>query len=168
MDCSRPGFSVHGGFPNKNTRVSFRALLQGIFPTQGLSTGLPHCRWILYHLSHPGSPTVLEWVACSFSRELPTSGIKLGSPALLEDSLPAELPGKPVCVYTHIYIWFIYILVLHVYLYWGCLHMYVCVYMCVCVCVAGLAFWYMRAANFQEQVLFLTAAAGCMACPGAA
>ena len=30
----------------------FRALLQGIFPTQGLNLGLPHCRWILYHLSH--------------------------------------------------------------------------------------------------------------------
>ena len=27
----------------------------GIFPTQGLNPGLPHCRWILYHLSHQGS-----------------------------------------------------------------------------------------------------------------
>ena len=32
------------------------ALLQGIFPTQGLNPDLPHCRWILYHLSHQGSP----------------------------------------------------------------------------------------------------------------
>ena len=31
-------------------------LLQGIFPTQGLSSGLLHCRQILYHLSHQGSP----------------------------------------------------------------------------------------------------------------
>ena len=30
------------------------ALLQGIFPTQGWDSGLPHCRWILYHLSHQG------------------------------------------------------------------------------------------------------------------
>ena len=29
--------------------------LQGIFPTQGSSPGLPHCRWILCHLSHQGS-----------------------------------------------------------------------------------------------------------------
>ena len=29
---------------------------QGIFPTQGLNRGLPHCRQILYHLSHQGSP----------------------------------------------------------------------------------------------------------------
>ena len=30
--------------------------LQGIFPTQGLNQGLPHCRQILYQLSHKGSP----------------------------------------------------------------------------------------------------------------
>ena len=36
----------------KNTGVGFHALLQGIFPTQGLIRGLPHCRRILYHLSH--------------------------------------------------------------------------------------------------------------------
>ena len=29
--------------------------------------GLPHCRWILYHLSHQGSPRILEPVACPFS-----------------------------------------------------------------------------------------------------
>ena len=28
------------------------SLLQGIFPPQGLNPGLPHCRWILYQLSH--------------------------------------------------------------------------------------------------------------------
>ena len=31
-------------------------LLQGILSTQGLNLGLPHCRQILYHLSHQGSP----------------------------------------------------------------------------------------------------------------
>ena len=30
--------------------------------------GLPHCRQILYQLSHKGSPRILEWVAYSFSR----------------------------------------------------------------------------------------------------
>ena len=28
----------------------------GIFPTQGSNPGLQHCRWILYQLSHKGSP----------------------------------------------------------------------------------------------------------------
>ena len=45
------------------------SLLQGIFPTQGSNPGLPHCRWILYQLSHKGSPRILEWVAYPFSRE---------------------------------------------------------------------------------------------------
>ena len=44
------------------------SLLQGIFPTQRLNPGLPHCRQILYHLSHKGSPRILEWVAYPFSR----------------------------------------------------------------------------------------------------
>ena len=38
--------------PGQNTGVSSLSLLQGIFPTQGLNPGLPHCRWILYQLSH--------------------------------------------------------------------------------------------------------------------
>ena len=36
------------------------SLLQGIFPTQGWNPGLLHCRWILYQLSHKGSPTTTE------------------------------------------------------------------------------------------------------------
>ena len=42
-----------------------RSLLQGIFPTQGQKSGLPHCWQILYQLSHQGSPRILEWVASS-------------------------------------------------------------------------------------------------------
>ena len=38
--------------PGKNTGVGCRALLQGIFPTQGWNPGLPHCCQILYCLSH--------------------------------------------------------------------------------------------------------------------
>ena len=30
------------------------SFLQRIFPTQRLNTGLPHCTWILYQLSHKG------------------------------------------------------------------------------------------------------------------
>ena len=38
--------------PGQNTGVSSLSLLQGILPTWGSNTGLPHCRWILYQLSH--------------------------------------------------------------------------------------------------------------------
>ena len=68
VDCSPPGSSVHGDSPGENTGVGWHARLQGIFPTQGLNQGLPHCKWILYRLSHQGSPRILEWVAYPFSR----------------------------------------------------------------------------------------------------
>ena len=57
--CPSPGQNIGGGS---------LSLLQGIFPTQGLNPVLPHCRWILYQLSHKGSPGILEWVAYPFSR----------------------------------------------------------------------------------------------------
>ena len=59
----RPWYS-----PGKNTGMGCHALLQGIFPTQVSSPRLPHCRWILYPLSHQGSPTILEWVVYPSSR----------------------------------------------------------------------------------------------------
>ena len=67
MDCSPPGCWVHGDSPGKNTGMGCHAFLQGIFPTQGLNPGVPHCRKILYHLSHQGSPRMLECVAYPFS-----------------------------------------------------------------------------------------------------
>ena len=42
--------------PGQYTRVVSRSFLQEIFPTQGLNPGLPHCRRIIYQLSHKGSP----------------------------------------------------------------------------------------------------------------
>ena len=57
MDCRPPGSSVQGDSPGKNTGVGCHACLQGIVPIQGLNPGLPHCRWILYHLNHKGSQT---------------------------------------------------------------------------------------------------------------
>ena len=38
---------------------------------------------------------ILEWVAISFSRDLPDPGIEPGSPELQADSLPSGLIGKP-------------------------------------------------------------------------
>ena len=54
----------------------YHSLLQEIFPTQELNPGLPHCRQMLYHLSHHGSPpkhyalviwkTLVHWVMQNF------------------------------------------------------------------------------------------------------
>ena len=51
----------------KNTGVDSLFLLQGIFLTQEWNCGLLHCRWILYKLSHQGSPRILEWIAYPIS-----------------------------------------------------------------------------------------------------
>ena len=93
MDCSPPG---------KDTRVGCHFLLQRIFPTQGSSLGLLHCRQILYHLSYeeslyhlvrakkekekknmeqPGDlcntvPILLGWFSYSFCRYLLWASIK--------------------------------------------------------------------------------------------
>ena len=44
--------------PGQNTGKGCLSLFQGILASQGLNPGLPHCRWILYQLSHWGSPKV--------------------------------------------------------------------------------------------------------------
>ena len=44
------------GSPSRNTGVGSHSLLQGMFPTLASNPGLPHCRQILYSLSHQGSP----------------------------------------------------------------------------------------------------------------
>ena len=58
MNCSPPGLRLlcPWNSPGKNTGVGSHSILQGIFPTQGSNLGLPHCRQILYHLSHQGNP----------------------------------------------------------------------------------------------------------------
>ena len=58
MSNSLRPYGLHSPWnsPGQNTGVDSFSLLQGIFPTQGSNPGLPHCRQILYQLSHKGSP----------------------------------------------------------------------------------------------------------------
>ena len=58
MECKPARLLCPWDSPGKNTGMGCHSLLQGIFPTQGLNPGLPHCRQIPYHLSHQGSPSV--------------------------------------------------------------------------------------------------------------
>ena len=62
-----------------STGVGCHTLLQGTFLTQGLNPCLPHCRWILYPLSHLGSPAAAKLLSrvrlCD-----PRDGSPLGSP----------------------------------------------------------------------------------------
>ena len=50
----------------QHTAVRSTSLLQGICPTQRLNQSFLHCRWILYQLSHQGSPRILGWIAYPF------------------------------------------------------------------------------------------------------
>ena len=69
LDSLQPhGLYSSWNSPGQNTGAGSLSLLQGIFPILGLNPGLPRCRWILYQLSHRGSPGILEWVAYPFSR----------------------------------------------------------------------------------------------------
>ena len=47
MDCI-----VHGILQARILQWVAFPFSRGIFPTQGSNPGLPHCRWILYQLSH--------------------------------------------------------------------------------------------------------------------
>ena len=70
MDCSPPGSSVHGILQARTLEWGSLSLLKGIFPTQRSSTGLLHCRRILYCLGLQGSSdstprTQIQYARCS-------------------------------------------------------------------------------------------------------
>ena len=79
-DSLRPhGLYSPWNSPGQNSGVL--SLLQGIFPPQGANPGLSPCRWILYQLSHKGSPRILEWVAYPSSIGSSRPRNRTGAPA---------------------------------------------------------------------------------------
>ena len=77
------GSSDHSA--GKNTGVGCHSLLQGIFPTQGLNPGGLHCRQILCHLNHQGSP---NYISVQFS--------SVAQCQTLCDPMNHSTPGLPV------------------------------------------------------------------------
>ena len=57
-------------------------LLQGVFPTQGSNQGPLHCRRILYHLSHQGSPIAHSDLAVSSCLSLTRAATQWDSDSL--------------------------------------------------------------------------------------
>ena len=57
-DCIPPGSSVQGIFQARILEWVDMSFSRGIFLTHGSNSGLLHCRQILYHLRHQGSPSV--------------------------------------------------------------------------------------------------------------
>ena len=70
MDCILPCSSVHGIFQARILEQVPVPFSRGSSQPRDWTQVYPHCRWILYPLSHQGSPGILEWVAYPFS---PTS-----------------------------------------------------------------------------------------------
>ena len=68
--------------------MGWYSLLQGIFPTQGLNLDLLHCRQILYHLSHQGSPIFKEPAAAAAK--------SFQSCPALCNPIDGSLPGSPI------------------------------------------------------------------------
>ena len=60
MDCSSPGFSVHGILQARMLEWVAIPFSKGIFPTQRSNLGLLNCKHILYHLSHQESPIYIH------------------------------------------------------------------------------------------------------------
>ena len=85
-DSLRPhGLYSPWNSPGQNTGMGSLSLLQGIFPTQGSNPGLPHCKWILYQLSHKEAQVWLLLLLSRFSHVRlcdPIDGSPPGSPVL--------------------------------------------------------------------------------------
>ena len=89
IDCMQPArLLCPWDSSGKNTGVSCHSLLQGIFLTQGANSCLLHCGWILYHLSHQGSPQISTAAAAA------AKSLQL-CPTLC-DPIDGSPPGSPV------------------------------------------------------------------------
>ena len=78
MDCSLPGSSVCGIHQARILEWVNHCLLHRIFLAPGSDLGLPHCRQILYRLSHQGSPYInvcLMTISVQFSRSVASDSV---------------------------------------------------------------------------------------------
>ena len=60
--------SLSTGFPRQECWSGLPCPVPGDLPNLGIEARSLHCGWMLYCLSHQGSPRILEWVAYPFAR----------------------------------------------------------------------------------------------------
>ena len=68
MDCSPPGFSVHGDFAGKNTGVGLPCPPPGDLPNLGIEPRSPTLQADPLPFEPQGNPRALEWVPYPFSQ----------------------------------------------------------------------------------------------------
>ena len=88
-----------------NTGVGCHALLWVIFPTQGSNPGIPHCRQNVYHLSHQGSPELLEWVTYPFSRGSSLPRNQTGVSCIAGGFFTSSAIREAIFIYSYLSIW---------------------------------------------------------------
>ena len=86
-------------FPGKNTGVGCHSLLWMIFPAEGLNPGLLLCRWILYQLSHQGSPIFLHFL--KFKDRIYLEETKNPTTQRIRFYISRHLPGLQVTSHFH-------------------------------------------------------------------
>ena len=67
------------------------SLLEKGVPTQGSNPGLPHCRWILYRLSHQENPCIFPSV--QFSRSVVSDSLRPHESQYTRPPCPTPTPG---------------------------------------------------------------------------
>ena len=114
VDCSLPGFSVHGDSPGKNTGMGCHALLQGIFPTRWKGTGIKARSPALLVDSllsePPGKPMNTRVGSLSLLQGIfPTQESNQGLPHCRQILYQLSYQGSPyMCVYIYIQIMLLY------------------------------------------------------------
>ena len=87
------------------------------------------CRWILYQLSHKGSPRILEWVAYPFSsgssQPRNQTGFSCIAGGFFTNYAMRKAPYVCVCVCVCVYIYITFV----------CVYVYMCICIYVWVCI---------------------------------
>ena len=93
--CDPMDYTVHGIFQARILDWVAFPFSRGIFPPQGWNPGLPHCRQILYQLSHKGSP-------CRKQCRRPGFNLWVGKIPWKREWLPTPVfwPGKSHGLYS--------------------------------------------------------------------
>ena len=92
--CDPIGLYSPWNSPGQNTGVGSPSLLQGTLPTPGSNPGLPHCRQILYQLSHQGSPFILVLVSIILNNKCTLLFLGLPTLAVTRSFLLWSLPTE--------------------------------------------------------------------------
>ena len=107
--CDPMDYSVQGILQARILEWVALSLLQGIFPTQRSNPGLPHCRQILYQLSHKTFLKVLLWVWAAFCRVAGMSAVMMAKVVFMENTLrhcSKFKSGRPEFSESHLILFF--------------------------------------------------------------